>query len=190
MMPRVVMVPGLRGDTPDHWQQILAPAFGATHLPMHRAPSDLAGRTADLTATIESLDGPIILVGHSAGVLTILHWAWATAAEPRLTARVHAALLVTPPTLERELPEVYPRLEELRATGWLPLPEGSLPFDSTVLVSDDDPLGPPEEVAALARQWGSKVVGAGPVGHANPAAGYGDWPFVAECIRAAVAGVH
>ncbi|KRE35720.1 hypothetical protein ASG73_13485 [Janibacter sp. Soil728] len=188
MTPHVVMVPGLRGDTPTHWQQVLTPALGATHLPTHRAPDDLAGRTADITASIESREGPVLLVGHSAGVLTILHWAQAAGAG--LTGRVHAALLVTPPTLERELPEAYPRLEELRRTGWLPLPAGPLPFDSTVLVSDDDPLGPPEEVEALAGQWGSSVLGAGPVGHANPAAGFGDWPFVAECIRAVGAGVQ
>lgn len=186
MTPHVVMVPGLRGDTPTHWQQVLTPALGATHLPTHRAPDDLAGRTADITASIESREGPVLLVGHSAGVLTILHWA--RAAEPGLTSRVHAALLVTPPALERELPGAYPRLGELRRAGWLPLPQGPLPFDSTVLVSDDDELGPAVVVQGLARRWGSTVVGAGPVGHANPAAGFGDWPFVAECIRAAGAG--
>ena len=90
---------------------------------------------------------------------------------------------MTPPTLRAELPPVYPRLSQMRAAGWLPVPSGRLPFASTVLVSEDDALGPPDEVAELAGAWGSALVPAGHVGHANPASGFGEWPFVEEVVE-------
>lgn len=180
-MTRVVMVPGLRGDAPDHWQQRLTEPLGALHLPTGRTPLDLDGRVADLAAAVEESDGPVVLVAHSAGVLTLLHWA--AGAPAAATARVEHALLVTPPTLSAELPPVYPRLAELHDAGWLPVPESPLPFATTVLASDDDALGPRDEVTALAQGWGADLARAGAVGHANPASGHGDWPLVEDLVR-------
>ncbi|GAB3112912.1 alpha/beta hydrolase [Janibacter alkaliphilus] len=164
MSTEIVLVPGLRGSAPDHWQERMAATTGATHLPVGRDPLDLDGRVGDLDAVVSSASGPVLLVAHSAGVLTLLHWAARASAEQG--RRVVAGLLVTPPTLRAELPPVYPRLSQMREAGWLPVPSGRLPFASTVLVSEDDALVP-----------------AGHVGHANPASGFGAWPFVEEVVE-------
>ncbi|GAA0928003.1 MULTISPECIES: RBBP9/YdeN family alpha/beta hydrolase [Streptomyces violaceusniger group] len=58
-----------------------------------------------------------------------------------------------------------------------------MPFPSIVAASTNDPLAAFESVAGLARAWGSHLVDLGPVGHLNPAAGYGAWPRAEEFIR-------
>jgi predicted alpha/beta hydrolase family esterase len=74
------------------------------------------------------------------------------------------------------MPAGYPTIGELQAGGWLPVPRNRLPFRSIVAASRNDPLGRFERVAELARDWGSKLVDLGEVGHLNPASGYGEWP--------------
>jgi predicted alpha/beta hydrolase family esterase len=51
-----------------------------------------------------------------------------------------------------------------------------LSFPSIVAASTNDAIGDYERVRGLADAWGSRFIGIGPVGHLNPAAGYGDWP--------------
>lgn len=177
----VILVPGLRGAAPDHWQERLARS-GATHLPTERAPLDLAARVRDIEEAVAAATGPVVLVAHSAGVLTAAHWAATGSVE-----RVSLALLVTPPTLTRELPAAYPRLAELRETGWLPIPQEPLPFPSRAILSDDDDLAPGDSALRLTRAWGATVVRAGCVGHANPAAGFGEWPQMRRLVEEAQA---
>jgi predicted alpha/beta hydrolase family esterase len=168
----LVIVPGLRGNVLDHWQTRLAaklphalvvPSFG-------RPKRDLAGRVADLHRVIEEADAPVTIVAHSAGVLTTVHWA------RQHDLPVRGALLATPPDLARPLPEEYPTLLELEESGWLPVPRAPLPFPSIVAASTNDALGDFDTVRSLAEAWGSRFIDIGPVGHLNPAAGYGDWP--------------
>jgi predicted alpha/beta hydrolase family esterase len=173
----IVIVPGLRGHVEDHWQTHLA-----TRLPDARVAAsygrdkqDLEGRVADLQRVVDDVVGPVTLVAHSAGVLTTLHWARRHAG-PDGADRVVGALLATPPDLGKELPAEYPTLAQLAGAGWLPVPTMPLPFPSIVAASTNDPLGDLDRVRALADRWGSWLIDIGPVGHLNPAAGYGEWP--------------
>ena len=168
----VVIVPGLRGHVEDHWQTRLAaklphavvvPSFG-------RAKRDLTGRVADLHHVIQQAGAPVTIVAHSAGVLTTLHWA------RQHDLPVRGALLATPPDLARPLGPEYPTLGELEESGWLPIPTAPLDFPSIVAASTNDPLSDFENVRSLAQAWGSQFIDVGPVGHLNPASGYGDWP--------------
>ena len=168
----LVIVPGLRGHVEDHWQTRLAaklpdsvvvPSFG-------RAKRDLAGRVADLHRVIEDAGAPVTIVAHSAGVLTTLHWA------ARHDLPVRGALLATPPDLAAPLGPEYPTLGELEESGWLPIPVAPLRFPSIVAASTNDALGDFENVRSFAQAWGSRFIDVGPVGHLNPASGYGDWP--------------
>lgn len=174
----LVIVPGLRGDVPEHWQSHLAAQFphALTVDSSARDKRDLDGRVADLESVVCSLAEPATIVAHSAGVLVTVHWA------VRHGGRVGGALLATPPDLSRPLPSEYPALTELAAAGWLPIPQQSLPFPSVVAVSSNDSLGDPHLVRNLARSWVSDVVDLGPVGHLNPASGYGPWPGVIEAL--------
>jgi len=175
----VVLVPGLRGHVEDHWQTRLAATLPGARMvtPLGRTDAGLQSRVTLLDQVVEDVDGPVILVAHSAGVLVTLHWA----ARYNPT-RVAGALLATPPVLAAELPPEYPSIDQLRAHGWLPIPRLPLPFPSIVAASSDDPLGNPVRLSSLAASWGSRVHELGPVGHLNPASGFGDWPEAIELI--------
>jgi len=180
--PTVLIVPGLRDHVDAHWQTLLAFDLRArgrkvsTVPPMGRADLDCAARVAAIEREAQAISGPLVLVAHSGGCVMVAHWA-------RLTERpVHGALLATPPDFEQPMPEGYPTLEALRESGWLPVPRSPLPFTSVVAASRDDPLGRFERIEQLARDWNSRLVDLGHVGHLNPASGYGRWARAEEFI--------
>jgi len=127
--------------------------------------------------TLAAIQGPVILVAHSGGVMMVVHWA------TQYRRPIHGALLATPADLESQLPEGYPTLDLLRQGGWLPIPRARLPFPGIVAASTNDPLASYERVAGYAADWGSRLVDIGAVGHLNPAAGFGAWPRARELIR-------
>ena len=175
----ILIVPGLREPVAEHWQTWLASRLPSvrTVAPMGRDDLDCARRVAAIEREATAIDGPLILVAHSGGVVMVAHWA-------RQTQRpVQGALLATPPDFEQPMPAGYPTMEALQQGGWLPVPRNRLPFPSIVAASRNDPLGRLDRVTDLARGWGSRVVDLGSVGHLNPASGYGDWPLAEELIR-------
>ncbi|MBB3084443.1 RBBP9/YdeN family alpha/beta hydrolase [Geodermatophilus sabuli] len=175
----VVVVPGLRGHVEDHWQTRLAASLpGArTVPPLGRSEPSLRARIRLLEWIVADVDGPVVLVAHSAGVLATVHWAASYTG-----AKVVGALLATPPAFATPLPPEYPSVSQLRDHGWLPIPRRPLPFPSILAVSTDDPLGNPVRVRALASAWGSRIHSLGAVGHLNPASGFGDWPGATSLI--------
>ncbi|MDE2372448.1 MAG: alpha/beta hydrolase [Burkholderiales bacterium] len=182
----VLIVPGLRDAVAEHWQTLLAEQLVAAGRPVHsvapmgREDLDCAGRVAAIEAAAQAVDGPLIIVAHSAGCLMVAHWALGT------TRRVQGALLAVPPDFERPMPAGYPTMEALAAGGWLPVPRQRLPLRSIVAASRNDPLAAHERVVALAHDWGGELVELGAVGHLNPASGYGPWPR-AEALIAELA---
>jgi predicted alpha/beta hydrolase family esterase len=175
----VVLVPGLRGHVEDHWQTRLAASLPDARCvpPLGRTEPSLQARIRLLDWIVADVDGPVVLVAHSAGVLATVHWAASYTG-----AKVVGALLATPPAFATPLPPEYPSIQELRNHGWLPIPRRPLPFPSILAGSTDDPLGNPVRVQALANAWGSRFRSLGAVGHLNPASGYGDWPGATSLI--------
>lgn len=175
MPATLLIVPGLRDHVEAHWQTRLAARLPLAHAvpPMGRSDLDCAARVAAIERAASSIDGPLVIVAHSAGCLMVAHWA---AQATPATRRVAAALLVAPPDFEQPMPEGYPRLAELAAGGWLPVPRQRLPFRSQVGASRNDPLSRFDRVATLAADWGSTLIDLGEVGHVNPASGHGPWP--------------
>ncbi|WP_424863712.1 RBBP9/YdeN family alpha/beta hydrolase [Streptomyces sp. MMS24-I29] len=177
--PTVVIVPGLRDHVPDHWQTILGNKIENTRTvpPLERDRLNCDAQVAALDEVLLDISGPVVLVAHSAGVMSTVHWA------QRHQRSVKGALLAAPPDFDTLLPEGYPSPEALRENGWTPTPRTPLPFPSIVAASTNDPLADADRVAGLARAWGSRLVVLGPVGHLNPASGYGEWPRAEELVR-------
>jgi predicted alpha/beta hydrolase family esterase len=174
----VLIVPGLRDHVAEHWQTLLATRLPRVRTvpPMGREDLDCARRCAAIEREAQAVEGPLVVVAHSGGVVMIAHWA-------RITRRpVLGALLATPPDFERPMPAGYPTIAELEAGGWLPVPRRPLPFPSIVAASRNDPLGAFDRVAGLARDWSSWLVDLGEVGHLNPASGFGEWPMAERLI--------
>jgi predicted alpha/beta hydrolase family esterase len=183
----VVLVPGLRGHVEDHWQTLLAETLpnARTVRPLGRDEPSLTARISLLDQIVEDVDGPVVIVAHSAGVLVTVHWA----ATYEGTAVV-GALLATPPAFATELPPEYPRVAQLRDHGWLPIPRRPLPFPSILATSTDDALGNPVRLRAMANAWGSREHSLGAVGHLNPASGFGSWPEATSLIEELRAGIR
>ena len=176
--PTVLIVPGLRDHVDDHWQTLLAPRLGRVRTvpPMGRVNLDCTARVRAIEQVAGEIDGPIIVVAHSGGVIMAVHWARQTRCE------VRGALLATPPDFERPMPPGFPTPFLLRSGGWLPVPTDPLPFPSIVAASRNDPLAEYDRVASFARGWGSRLVDLGKVGHLNPESGFGEWPGALSLI--------
>jgi len=92
-------------------------------------------------------------------------------------------MLAAPADVESPMPAGYPTVDVLRANGWLPIPRARLPFPSIVAASTNDPLCVFERASGFARDWGSRFIDVGAVGHINPAAGFGEWTQAEDLIR-------
>jgi len=179
--PTILIVPGLRDHVDDHWQTLLERRLPNAHSvpPLTHGKLDCAARVAALDAAFARIDGPVVLVAHSAGVMIAAHWAQR---HPQHQRRIRGALLATPPDFDVPLPDGYPTPDVLLQHGWLPVPHVRLGFPSIVAASSNDPLAAIERVAELAKSWGSRFVDIGAAGHLNPASGYGEWPLADEFI--------
>ncbi|MBI2277941.1 MAG: alpha/beta hydrolase [Dechloromonas sp.] len=177
--PTILIVPGLRDHVEEHWQTILERKLvrACSVPPLEHDKLSCAARVDALQQAIAKIDGPVVLVAHSAGVMIAVHWA------RQHDRPIQGALLAAPADLEAPLPPGYPAVDALRDNGWLPIPRTALPFPSIVAASTNDPLGNFERTAQYARDWGSQFVDIGAVGHLNPAAGFGEWPQAEELIR-------
>jgi predicted alpha/beta hydrolase family esterase len=189
MAPTVLIVPGLRDHVEEHWQTLLASRLPSvrTVAPMGRRRLDCATRIDAIEEAAAAIRGPIIIVAHSGGVIMLVHWALRTSRRG-----IVGALLATPPDFERPMPAGYPSIADLADGGWLPVPRLPLAFPSIVAASRNDPLAHYDQVAVLAKCWGSRLVDLGEVGHLNPASGFGEWPdavsFIDELAAGAAAG--
>lgn len=182
----VLIVPGLRDHVPEHWQTLLAARLPRVHTvpPLLEDKLSCAARVEALDEALRAIDGPVILVAHSAGVMMVAQWAQIFQAR----RPIQGALLATPADVEHPFPAGYPTTDALRANGWLPIPRDRLPFPSLLAASRNDPLCAFERAQAMAGDWGSTLVDLGEVGHLNPAAGFGQWPQALALIERLVTG--
>jgi predicted alpha/beta hydrolase family esterase len=122
--PTVLIVPGLRDHVAEHWQTLLQARLSKTASvpPLEHDKLSCAARVAALDEAIAKIDGPIVLVAHSAGVMITVHWA------QHHNRPIQGALLATPADLEHPMPAGYPTLEVLEENGWLPFPRKPLPL--------------------------------------------------------------
>ena len=106
----VLIVPGLRDHVAGHWQTLLGARLprARTVPPMGRADLDCQARVDAIERAANAIDGPMIVVAHSGGVIMVAHWALQT------RRPVLGALLATPPDFEQPMPAEYPTMNALR----------------------------------------------------------------------------
>jgi predicted alpha/beta hydrolase family esterase len=166
--PLVLIVPGLDNSGPDHWQSLWQARRGDCRRVDLGCWSEPDRRiwTERLDAALAMTDGPLVLVAHSLGCLTIA-W-WALGADHARLERVRGALLVAPPDVDSG--EAHPFVRR-----FAPAPNRALPFRSILVASRDDRYAAFCRLEDLARAWGSRFVDAGHAGHINARSGLGYW---------------
>ncbi|RZU00938.1 RBBP9/YdeN family alpha/beta hydrolase [Rivibacter subsaxonicus] len=166
---RLLIVPGLHGSGPDHWQSRLqARSPGALRVEQADwSVADMARWSARIEAALASDQrAQWIAVAHSFGCLALAHHGLLAVGRSRL----RGALLVAPADPRRFGCEDQ-------------LPAGALPFPSLLVGSRNDPWLRFEDARGFARRWGSGFIDLGAAGHVNPASGYGAWPGIARLVE-------
>lgn len=165
-MPPVLILPGLGGSGPGHWQTLWEKA-NPSFIRVEQCDWDKPDRE-DWIATLDRLiaaqSSPPLLVAHSLSCALVAHWA-AKHARP-----LHGAMLVAPADVDSESrtpPEVR---------GFAPVPLVPIPGRAIVVASSDDPYVDPARAQLFAKAWGARFVEAGACGHINSASGLGEWP--------------
>jgi hypothetical protein len=158
-MTTILIVPGLRGSGPDHWQswwEAREPRSARAEQDDWHTP-DLSRWSARVGEALGRAEAPVWLVAHSFGCLASVH------AAARHPGRVAGALLVAPAN-----PDKF---------GVGPdLPAQRLPYPSLLVGSLDDPWMSFERAADWSARWGSRLVNLGRAGHINVESGFGPWP--------------
>jgi uncharacterized protein len=172
-MTPILIIPGLNGSGPHHWQTRFEQSFADARR-VHQDDWIRPNRGAwaeRLVAVIEATPG-CVLVAHSLGCALVAHVA---AERPDLA--IKAALLVAPADVES------PRRTPERIRGFAPIPRTALPFRSVVVASTNDPYIALPRARELANAWGAEFFDAGPVGHINVDGGFGPWPIGERILR-------
>lgn len=168
--PVVLNVPGLGNSGPGHWQtrwEQKFPWVRRVELGGWDDP-DRATWVQRLDSAIRAQKGPVILVAHSLGCVTV-GW-WAALVGQTWREPVAGALLVAPADCERQE-------SACQVARFGPMPRVPLPFPSLMVASRNDPYASFPRSESLARAWGSHLVDAGEAGHLNAQSGLGDWPL-------------
>jgi len=163
----ILVHPGLSGGSEAHWytgwlrkfknsQRVEQPDF-------EHPDKDIW--IPNLVAAVEACTRPVVIIGHSMGVITTVH-----AAPHFPKGQVIGAFLVAPGD-EECMAKTYPQCAEFS-----PIPNDPLPFPSVLVASRNDPHCSYETAENMAYAWGSRVLDAGESGHLTPDSGHGPWP--------------
>ncbi|MBK1615793.1 alpha/beta hydrolase [Rubrivivax gelatinosus] len=165
---RLLVVPGLHDSGPAHWQTWLESLHrGALRVRQDDwARGDVERWARRVAATIESQHGARwVVAAHSFGCLAIARLAQL---HPELP--IEAALLVAPAAPER-----------FGIAGLLP--QAPLPFQTTLVASQNDPWLSAPEAARWAGLWHSRFVDLGRAGHINADSGFGPLPLAHRWVH-------
>ncbi|MCP4308095.1 MAG: serine hydrolase family protein [bacterium] len=165
-MHSVLLVPGLSGSGPDHWQSHWQQDIPGTRR-VEQADWENP-RLAEWVAALESAvadDPGCILVAHSLGCVTV-----AQAVNRGANLAVSAAMLVAPPDVDG-IGHIEDPLRD-----FTPMPLARFPFPAVLVASLDDPYVSITRARFFARRWGADFVNVGSKGHINADSGLGAWP--------------
>jgi predicted alpha/beta hydrolase family esterase len=161
---RVLVIPGLRGSGPVHWQSWLQGHFRRA-VRVEQDDWDTADLETWATRIGETIaaepSGPWVAVAHSFGCLALAQYVLSTCG--RTAHGVRGALLVAPADPGRFALDDLPLRQRLRVPA-------------TLLASDTDPWMSAARAESFAQAWGSGFVNLGDAGHINADAGFGPLP--------------
>jgi predicted alpha/beta hydrolase family esterase len=176
-----VIVPGINGSGPGHWQSIWQDAWGpaASRIgPSSWDEPDLADWCLALDRAVrQHQPAEVVLVAHSLGCLAVGHWL------RQGRPGIRGAFLVAPPDA------AGPNFPAAEAPSFTALKAAPLTVPGLVVSSDDDPYCRPQGAQHLAAGWGAGHVSIGTAGHINTASGLGAWEAGRALLDAFTAGL-
>ncbi|MEM6617530.1 MAG: alpha/beta hydrolase, partial [Pseudomonadota bacterium] len=149
----VLVLPGLGGGTKDHWYARWTRSLTTVQ---RVEQEDFSNPDMEIWApaviqAVEAAERPVVLIGHSAGVL-----AAASAAPSLPQGKALGAFLVAPPD---------PDNENTKSFALSYVARDPLPFPSYVVASRNDPYCEFEVAEDYAAAWGSRLIDWGGYGH-------------------------
>src|SRR4051812_13594634 len=167
----ILVLPGLNGSGPEHWQTAWEQAFPAFKRVEQRDWDHpvYAEWVVNLTAAVEQAQRPIVLIAHSLGTSLVMRWA---SDQPQLAQKIAGAFLVAPSDRDR-----FDSAPDSTVRGFAPMLLQPLPFRAVVVASRDDERVAFDRARLFADAWGAPLIDAGNQGHMGTAARLGVWPF-------------
>ncbi|MGD0278542.1 MAG: alpha/beta hydrolase, partial [Smithella sp.] len=170
---RILIIPGLNGSGPGHWQTLWEEKYGCERVEQRDwTKPDLDEWIDTLNAAVMASSEHTVLIAHSLGCLIVAHWSYLYR---KNIGQIQSAILVAPPDVERSA--YVP--EELRRFATHEV----IPFPSVLVGSENDHYMTLKSARRLAGHWGSCFVNAGAVGHINLDSGHGPWPEGEALLR-------
>jgi len=160
-----IIVPGYGNSGDGHWQTIWQERLESS---LRISPSswDQPNRddwVAALQSAIEQAEGPIILIAHSLGCITVAEWAVTHNSD-----KILGALMVAiPDVLRDDFPKAI--------TGYENPHLMPLPFKVIAALSSDDPYSALGRGRLFAQKFGARIEEIGNRGHINHESGLSDW---------------
>ena len=166
-------IPGLHNSGEAHWQtrweKLHPPHFTRVNQYDWKKPVK-KDWVYQLNEKVRELDSPAILVAHSLGCITAVHWA-----AEHYCPFVAGILLVAPADVENSSREYF--------KTFAPVPTGKIGIPSIVVASMNDPYCAINRAATWAAYWGARFVSPGNKGHINSDSNLGDWEEGLSLLR-------
>ncbi|GBQ31037.1 alpha/beta hydrolase [Gluconacetobacter azotocaptans] len=161
-----VIVPGLHGSGPDHWQTRWQIALASRRvIQKDWAEPIYESWVTGLEKTLRTCRRPVLFIAHSLGAVLVARWAQGQGGRG-----IAGAFLVAPADVETSTAP-----ERNRIHGFHPLPRTPLPFPATLVASRNDNWLAFARAEDLAAAWQASLVDAGASGHIGGTSGLGAW---------------
>ncbi|PZF59569.1 serine hydrolase family protein [Curtobacterium sp. MCSS17_008] len=174
-----VVVPGIWGSDPEHWQSRWQDTRGAAAVriaPTSWSEPEPGDWDRAISDAVAACGRPPVLVAHSLGVLAAAHWLAAHDG-----SSVVAAFLVAPP--DPDAPAFPEAARGFRA------PSRPVASPTALVVSDDDPYCSVDRAEHFATVLGARTLRVGARQHVNVASGVGAWDEGRRLLDAFVGAV-
>jgi predicted alpha/beta hydrolase family esterase len=166
-------IPGLYNSGENHWQTKWEQIFPHSSSRVLQHNWDFPVKNdwvRQLNQHIRELDTPAILVAHSLGCITAVHWA-----AEHYSPFISGILLVAPADVETSSKECF--------KTFAPVPLSRLNIPAIVVASMNDPYCAIGQAAKWAAYWGARFVSVGNKGHINSDSGLGNWEEGLNLLR-------
>lgn len=174
----LLLVPGLFGSGPLHWQSEWSNAFSLDRLSQEDwntpTPAQWDQALSHAIHAPERADKPILLIGHSLGAVLCARWLQQTHNAHSLVA---GAFLVAPADTEQAQ-----TADSVRIRSFSPLPSSPLKVPTALIASQNDPWLHYSRAEELAHLWGAELKNAGPRGHIGSSEPLGLWEDGANAL--------